>query len=105
MIYIAFLQHPDLKKKKNIDLPTLPIFQAKRAKNLYFCRPYGTPFHMFPHVCTLYKYINYYDFLVNGNVFVLPNTEYMQLVIFWPDLRGGGLHSTNPLSDFQHIFC
>ena len=27
MIYIAFLQHPE---KKKIDLPTLPVFQAKR---------------------------------------------------------------------------
>ena len=36
MIYIAFLQHPDKKKnKKNIDLPTLPIFRPKGQMNLY----------------------------------------------------------------------
>ena len=46
MIRIAFLQHPDLKNKKNnnkkmkeknkINLPTLPIFRPKVQTNLYF---------------------------------------------------------------------
>ena len=40
MIYIVFLQHPDLKKKNpKIDLPTLPIFRPKGQTNLYFFRP------------------------------------------------------------------
>ena len=40
MIYIAFLQHQGLEKKKKIDLPTLPVFRPKEQTNLYFFRPY-----------------------------------------------------------------
>ena len=45
MIYIAFLQDPDLKKnkekkkKKKINLPTLPIFRPKEQAHPYFFRP------------------------------------------------------------------
>ena len=36
MTYIAFPQHLDLKKKKKIDLPTLPISGQKGKQTLYF---------------------------------------------------------------------
>ena len=42
MIYIVFLQHPDLKKKKKkkINIQTLPIFRPKGQTSLHFFRPY-----------------------------------------------------------------
>ena len=45
MIYIAFLRHSDLKKKKLlfIDLPTLPIFRLKGQTQFYVFRPYCVP--------------------------------------------------------------
>ena len=36
MIYIPFLQHPDLKEKKKVDLLTLPIFTPKGQTNLFW---------------------------------------------------------------------
>ena len=36
---IVFLLHPDFKKKKKIDLPTLPVFRSKGQTNLSFFRP------------------------------------------------------------------
>ena len=60
MIYIAFLQHPDLlNKKKKIDLPTIPIFRPKRQTNLYLFTILGLIWasHFTYHLCWLFVFL------------------------------------------------